>query len=479
MTTARRNTGKLSHLNRMVDCRSCGKRTHSDVDGCMGLDLCRPCYEYAGWENQHSDENHAANPHAACPVCKGEPDPATLTAPTTPFQQSLGLTPTPTKETPVTQPTPAPTATPTEETPAMTTETTETTATVTPITKAKAPKAPKAPKAAKPVAPTLGVTFENGGEVLRLNVADVALNASENLTRPEGIDADAVAALAEKIATNGQETPVWVRRDGEGKYRVAAGFHRRAAIGLLVEQGRSDGTIEAKVLVDASTLGASVANVTENENGKRDITPLGRVTGYSALIEQGLTVAQVAALTGRAEDFVRDHLRLPKGAPECSEVLRLPEDDAAFIPWGVVRLVLRWPKGQQADLLKQVRGLSVAKAAAKLKALRDAEQADEEPEADEGEGEGEGTSEKADPAGKLALEVALRMLPLFDLLVETVRQLDSALGTNDVETAEGLVVTQRKAVDAGQDALLALVGSDVWNAAQAKVDALRSAADGE
>jgi hypothetical protein len=45
-------------VNRLVECRSCGKQTHSNLDGCEGLDLCRPCREEAEMENEHNDGYH-------------------------------------------------------------------------------------------------------------------------------------------------------------------------------------------------------------------------------------------------------------------------------------------------------------------------------------------------------------------------------------------------------------------------------------
>lgn len=56
--------------NKLVTCRSCGKRTHSDIDGYSGLDLCRPCREAAEWENAHSDNGHDEAPVDGCPVCE-------------------------------------------------------------------------------------------------------------------------------------------------------------------------------------------------------------------------------------------------------------------------------------------------------------------------------------------------------------------------------------------------------------------------
>lgn len=75
-------------------CEICGKRPCASKlanDGIEGM--CRPCYVYASWENQHSDDDHAAilaewlvngrgrsKPAEIdeCPVCQGK-DPAKIT----------------------------------------------------------------------------------------------------------------------------------------------------------------------------------------------------------------------------------------------------------------------------------------------------------------------------------------------------------------------------------------------------------------
>jgi hypothetical protein len=56
--------------NVLVRCRICGKLTHSNLDGCIGLDLCRPCRESAECENEHSDGHHQDAPRADCPLCQ-------------------------------------------------------------------------------------------------------------------------------------------------------------------------------------------------------------------------------------------------------------------------------------------------------------------------------------------------------------------------------------------------------------------------
>lgn len=73
----RRNYGKLSFLNRMTNCRICGKRTHSSIQGCVGIELCAACLKQAGLKNDHSDNGHPT-PVANCPTCHPEIDRARL-----------------------------------------------------------------------------------------------------------------------------------------------------------------------------------------------------------------------------------------------------------------------------------------------------------------------------------------------------------------------------------------------------------------
>lgn len=69
--TGRQNHSLLTRgMNRMVDCRCCGKRTHSSIDGCLGIELCRVCFDSAGVENEHSDYGHSTK-QADCPTCSG------------------------------------------------------------------------------------------------------------------------------------------------------------------------------------------------------------------------------------------------------------------------------------------------------------------------------------------------------------------------------------------------------------------------
>jgi len=57
-------------------CNSCKTRRASSENM---AELCNPCYEYAGWENQHQDDNHdeGENLTPDCLVCHGT-DPAEI-----------------------------------------------------------------------------------------------------------------------------------------------------------------------------------------------------------------------------------------------------------------------------------------------------------------------------------------------------------------------------------------------------------------
>lgn len=59
-------------------CRVCQIRRIDPTNGCG---LCEPCYDYAGWENIHSDDAHGTGPDDDmphdCPVCFPELAPRT------------------------------------------------------------------------------------------------------------------------------------------------------------------------------------------------------------------------------------------------------------------------------------------------------------------------------------------------------------------------------------------------------------------
>jgi len=54
MTGRKFSRGKV----RLVTCDGCGKLTTSGIDGCVGLNLCRECFNDVNGENAHSDYGH-------------------------------------------------------------------------------------------------------------------------------------------------------------------------------------------------------------------------------------------------------------------------------------------------------------------------------------------------------------------------------------------------------------------------------------
>jgi len=61
---------RFSGTNKLVNCKSCGKPTHSDVKG-MGTKLCPSCLEECEMINEHEDGMHEEHVEG-CPYCKAE-----------------------------------------------------------------------------------------------------------------------------------------------------------------------------------------------------------------------------------------------------------------------------------------------------------------------------------------------------------------------------------------------------------------------
>lgn len=81
-----RQSFRAGGFNTVVECRGCGKKTHSSIDGCLDLDLCRKCYDAANMENAHFDGHHADAAHPDCEHCidaaaKSAPAPVVDAAP--------------------------------------------------------------------------------------------------------------------------------------------------------------------------------------------------------------------------------------------------------------------------------------------------------------------------------------------------------------------------------------------------------------
>lgn len=351
----------------------------------------------------------------------------------------------------------------------MTTETTTTTETAVetaPKTTTKASKAPKAkaPKASKaPIAISGKLTISY--EADEIEVAIDLIDELTNLTRPEGREGD-IEELVESIRSIGQRAPIEVQRiEGSGRFRLAAGFRRTEAMRRL---GRK--TIRARVLTSNDEDTRLLANVLENENARKDISPLGRVAGYEFLQSKGHSVAEIAATVGKAEDFVRDHLRISNGAPEVRAALALAEGDEGSVSWGVARLILRRPKGEQAALLKRLAGMSVLRAIEALKADKaaKAKSSHDSESADEGEG---GDSESAPGTSLDSERVAMKLAGFVALQGDVVIALRQAVEQGDLEAVAKVANAVAKGATRYESTLRALCGNAAYEAAVKTSDA--------
>jgi len=57
----------------VYSCRICQKRTRETGGSESFVGLCADCYELAGWENTHDDDDHENNPEEDCPLCETTP----------------------------------------------------------------------------------------------------------------------------------------------------------------------------------------------------------------------------------------------------------------------------------------------------------------------------------------------------------------------------------------------------------------------
>lgn len=74
MSDVDRQALQASAREQSYECYVCGESKPYDQwdNDSLSTELCSSCYEEAGWENTHSDEDHENNPDPNCPICKEE-----------------------------------------------------------------------------------------------------------------------------------------------------------------------------------------------------------------------------------------------------------------------------------------------------------------------------------------------------------------------------------------------------------------------
>ena len=147
--------------------------------------------------------------------------------------------------------------------------------------------------------------------------------APENVRKTPPDDA-AHSELAASIRAHGLLENLVARADGTGddgreRFAVVAGGRRLAALKALADAG----TLDAEHPVPCRLANGDAAELSLAENVVRvAMHPADQVEAFSALAEDGLTVAAIAARFGVSERLVEQRIRLGGAAPELLDAYR-------------------------------------------------------------------------------------------------------------------------------------------------------------
>lgn len=176
-----------------------------------------------------------------------------------------------------------------------------------------------------------------------------------NLNPRRTFGAEALADLAESIATDGVLENLLVRADpaNPGDWLVVAGERRWRAVGLLVEQGRlpTDTPLPVRV-VEADEVRHRLLAIVENLQ-REDVAPLDEARAFLALVaEEGWTPARIAKAIGKTDRHVQLRLAL---------LTRLHQDiqdalDEGRCNLAVARALTAAPLALQPQLLAMMEG---------------------------------------------------------------------------------------------------------------------------
>lgn len=135
---------------------------------------------------------------------------------------------------------------------------------------------------------------------------------------------ESVRRLAETLRTVGLLQNLVVHALPYGRYGVTAGGRRLAALVLLAGEGAiaPDHPVAVKVIPASLAVAAYMT-----ENGERcDMHPAEQIAGFRAMVNEGKTVAQTAALLGYSTRHVLRMLKLADLAPAILQALALESD---------------------------------------------------------------------------------------------------------------------------------------------------------
>ncbi|VTY37693.1 Nucleoid occlusion protein [Xylophilus ampelinus] len=188
----------------------------------------------------------------------------------------------------------------------------------------KAPKTPKAPKKVQVAEAATDATTSQMAQGRDLLVPLEQLVLSEANVR-RVFHAEGIEELAALIYSQGLLQRLAVVAHTEGSYAVVAGGRRLRAMQRLVAQGRWDASrpVECKLYDSARAAEVSLA---EN-SGREAMHPADEMEAFRKLVEDGLTVAQVAGRFGVTPITVARRLKLARLAPRFLALYRAEEID--------------------------------------------------------------------------------------------------------------------------------------------------------
>ena len=137
--------------------------------------------------------------------------------------------------------------------------------------------------------------------------------SAHNVRKTEGADT-ALAELAASIASHGLLQSLVVRKGKRGKYEIVAGQRRFRALSRLAEQGTI--TRDHSVLCQVRQDDASATEISLAENVAREpMHPADEFEAFRDLIDEGASVADIAARFGYSETTIEKRLRLARVSP--------------------------------------------------------------------------------------------------------------------------------------------------------------------
>lgn len=130
-----------------------------------------------------------------------------------------------------------------------------------------------------------------------------------------------IGELAQSIAAHGLLQSLVVRKGKRGKYDIVAGQRRFLALRSLAERGVIDADFVVPCIVANADVDATELSLAENVM-RAPMHPADQFEAYRTLIDDGASIADVAARFGAAESTVAKRLKLGRLSPVVLDAFR-------------------------------------------------------------------------------------------------------------------------------------------------------------